>query len=343
MNNRQILYSYLLIFVFMLSFLWLGNFFFARQSIPFIQIVIVSLLHCFYSCALAVVITGVWIGNSRQRTWSVLGFIVLTATVIPIIQLLVYKLLPAMGVVFYDESKPKHMEAFYFRILRGYAWAFVFGMFIVVACKFVGAKKWISEKLAVYQNRVINDRYTSHFLSNLMLTSFGKNLIEGIPEDTRTKRDVIQFLAYHFEIGEDNSFGSWKNELDYLRCFIRLLQVYYGTAALRYKEDLRSAVYPQIPKGVLFFPLENCLKHALINAEHPLEFALISTEKGICLSCSNHWSPKEHMDESGEGLSLLTAKLEMADFNTEIITDLTNDFFHIQIHLNFNSYAKIAL
>lgn len=343
MNNRQILCSYLLIFVFLVAFFGLSNFFFAEKPIPFEQIAIVSLMHCMYSCLSAIIITGLWLGNRWQRLAGLLGLIVLSVTVIPLVHWLIYGLLPPLGIVFFDVTKPEDMDKFHFQILRGYAWSIVFGAAVVIYCKLVSFKKVLDKKIKTYQHRAVDNKYISHFLSTLMLTSFGRNLIDDVPEDKGTKRDVIQFLAYHFDAADEKSLGTWRDELDYLRCFVRLLRVYYGTAAIAYTEEFSGANFPKIPRGVLFFPLENCLKHALITVDHPLQFSLSGTTERLSLSCRNYWSPKEDQQQSGLGLSLLQAKLAMANFKTEVTTNLTENLFHIQIQLNFNMHEKTSI
>ena len=161
-------------------------------------------------------------------------------------------------------------------------------------------------------------------------------LIDEEPKDKSTKMDIIQFLGYLFEIEKNGGLKSFVEEVDELNCFVRLLKVYYGERAIHYKQALEDINYPHIPSGILFFPLENCLKHASISTDNPITFEIYSHKSGVQIACKNFWSPKDHRVKSERGFSLLHAKLAQVDYHTSVESKLNGNNFCVIMKLNFS-------
>jgi len=126
------------------------------------------------------------------------------------------------------------------------------------------------------------------------------------------------------------------DEVDHLECFVRLLKMYYGEGTVLYSRESDDNIrYPDIPTGVLFFPLENCLKHANISVEYPVSYKISYTAAGLVVNCHNSWSPKEGLVHSGTGFALLEAKLALVDYTSSMEAKQDDGIFSVHLKLNF--------
>ncbi|WP_312193015.1 hypothetical protein [Sphingobacterium sp.] len=337
-NLTELAYYHLFIFLFMLAAVWSANMVWSKAAIPFVQIVIIALLYMLYSYAIAVLLLGHWKGNARQKLLIVGLYTFVSLTVIPVIDALIYKLLPAVGIRFSRHAQSANLHRFYFNIISGYLVANLLALTVFLKYRTVLLKKEndaLNTDLLQFRERALGMQYTSHFLTTIFLSNFGKMLIDEKPKDKRTKRDIIQFLAYLLEIEQSGRLNSIDDELDQLNCFVRLLQGYYGERAICCHLAVEGTAYPAIPTGILFFPLENCLKHGLISSDYPVEFSLVGDATEINLSCKNYWAPKHDTVRSETGFSLLKAKLNQLKYRNSLEILQEEATFIVRIKLNF--------
>src|SRR5690606_9664154 len=97
------------------------------------------------------------------------------------------------------------------------------------------------------------------------------------------------------------------------------------------------------PRGILIFPLENCLKHAKISPKYPVEYTL-SIVDGVlrlkCVSYSHHLKIKMY---SGTGNVLLKEKLDNCSYTYDVYhyqDDITYEF-NLKLIPNYVKKAKI--
>ncbi|QQD11635.1 hypothetical protein [Sphingobacterium sp. UDSM-2020] len=341
-----ILYSHLFIFALMLTALWVANLLWSGEDIPFVQIIIAAGLYFGYSYMISNLILRFWGGARKQRVISVICYLILFITVIPIVQILIHDVLPLVGIIFFDDSLPENMPKFYFRIVSGYLIANLLAMIVAIGNRYFTVKKEkkkLDQDLRIYRDRVVGFQYTSHFLTSIFLTKFGEMLLNDVPKDKTTKRDIVQFLAYLLEVERPGDRKSWAEEMDQLHCFIRLLSRHYGEKAILYTETLHDRLYPAIPAGILFFPLENCLKHAHISTDQPIEFRLDGNHDEIVLTCQNYWSPKDERLEPETGFEMLRYKLGQMDTETAIAIKRTENTFLVRLRLKLQPDEKAKL
>lgn len=337
-NILHLAYHHVLVFASMSTLVGLANLLWSDEPIPFIQILIAASLYTLYSYVIALLYLYIWKEGYKRRIISVALYILISLTVIPCIHSLIYTILPKVNIRFSRHVQSANLPKFYFRIISGYLVANLLAAGVFFRYRGLVLKKErneLNEDLKQFRERALGIQYTSHFLTTIFLTSFGKMLIDGEPSDKRTKRDIIQFLAYLLEIEKNGELKPFDEELEELNCFIRLLQDYYGERAIHYEPIIGKATYPAIPTGILFFPLENCLKHALISADYPIVFTLLGNGVEMSLCCTNHWSPKSDKISAETGFGLLRAKLEQVDYQTILETDQQNGIFSVHIKLNF--------
>ncbi|MNJ92230.1 hypothetical protein D3C87_98970 [compost metagenome] len=337
-NVLHLGYQNMLVFAFMLTLVGLANLLWSEEAIPFIQIAIAASLYTVYSYVITLLYLYIWKEGNKRRIVSVVLYVLISLTVIPCIHTLIYTILPKINIRFSHHVQSANLPKFYFRIISGYLVANLLAAGVFFRYKASLLKKErneLNKDLKQFRERALDIQYTSHFLTTIFLTSFGKMLIDEEPVDKRTKRDIIQFLAYLLELEKNGELKPFEEELDQLNCFVRLLQDYYGERAVRYQSLIKGTDYPAIPTGILFFPLENCLKHALISSDYPIQFTLTGNGLQLALSCTNHWSPKNDKIRSESGFGLLNAKLEQVDYQTTLETVQQEGIFSLAIKLNF--------
>ncbi|MDR0265380.1 MAG: hypothetical protein LBJ04_19345 [Sphingobacterium sp.] len=319
--------------------IWCANQLWRSVVIPPLQILIAAGLYTLYSYIIFRLILLFWDGTGFQKLLSVGLYLLLTLTLFFFMRSLIYVLLPLIGIHFSRRTQPVELPLFHFHMAVRY----------LVANLLAGLSFWwryagltkrhnnqLNRDLEIFRARLLDMQYTSHFLRSVFVTSFGKMMIAGTPKNQRIKRDVMQFLAYLMRIEGMGQPQPLDLELDELHCFIRLLRFHYGENAVCYQERIAGQHDWTIPAGVLFFPLENCLKHGKINPDNPVELQLTADGSGINLCCKNCWSPRHAGISSETGFTLLEAKLRQVDYKSSVEKLLRDDIFTVQIKLDFD-------
>src|SRR5690606_33476846 len=117
--------------------------------------------------------------------------------------LIIYTLLPALGVQLYDDSVVRNYNDFHYRIWRGFGFINIFAMgYIFIWTSFLRQKRKRNfyKSLRIHRERVIDEQYTSHFLKSVLVGSFGSMLLSDETKDIHIKSDIIQILGYILEI-----------------------------------------------------------------------------------------------------------------------------------------------
>ncbi len=313
------------------------NYFRDDRVIPFAQVFIVVGLYLLYSISISSLI--VTCGRSWKRIiLNSLIYVFLSCTFIPFIDFLIHDVLPHVGVVFFDITLPENTAAFRARLVSGYLTAN--GLALVAsllhfANKLLVDKRRLNGNLKQFRDRAAAMKYISHFLTTLFMSRFGEMLVNKVPKDMTTKRDIIQFLAYLLEVEQPAKSNTLGEEMDHLGCFVRLLKFYYGEGAIQFAQQCSGDLNREIPVGVLFFPLENCLKHARISVDHPVLYRLEYTDVQLSLSCRNHWLPKAEEIQSGTGFMLLKAKLGQVNYQSSVDIAREGNIFVVNLKLEF--------
>lgn len=333
--------SYFYLFCFLIFLMLIGgmNYFRKDVTIPFEQIIITVALYLFYCVTISSLIVGAWNQTWTRLLVNVMIYLFLTFTFIPFIDFLIHDFLPRFEIVFFDDTLPEDHAAFRARLISGYVTVNAFAGIVCLgyaAISLLRERRQLNNDLKSYRDRAVGMKYTSHFLSTIFIGKFGEMLINKVPKDKRAKRDIIQFLAYLLEVENTARMNPLLEELDHLECFVRLLKMYYGEGCIDYDQQLDSKQCLDIPTGALFFPLENCLKHAHISADYPVRYKLLLNDRGLTVTCQNTWSPKQDLIKSGTGFALLRAKLEQVDYLSCVETSLEEDTFSVNIKLSFN-------
>lgn len=328
--------SYFFVFVFMLLIIWSANQLWNTVAIPPVQIVTAAGLYTLYSYVIFKLIVRYWYGTRLQKLLSIGLYLFLTLTLFFFMRKLIYVLLPLIGIHFSRRAEPVQSSLFYFHMaVRYFVTNLLAGLFFWRHHASLAKRQNddLNHVLDTFRARVQDMQYTAHFLRSIFVTSFCKKIFIKGHQDEGIKRDVMQFLAYLMQIENMGKPQPFESELDELHCFIRLMRFHYKGNVVRYQESMLSQPYPAIPTGILFFPLENCLKHGHIGPNNPVELQLIADKSVISLSCKNRWSPKHSGISSETGFSLLDAKLAQVDFKSSVEKLLQDDIFTVHIKL----------
>ncbi|WP_210353424.1 LytS family sensor histidine kinase [Sphingobacterium tabacisoli] len=333
------------LFILIFLILWSLNQRYTDIHIPVIHIGAVSALYILYFCALSLVFwyfsKGSWLG---KVVWTLI-YLTVGATLLSVVHGMVYGLLPKLSIVLFDESVPPNEAAFHHEVWRGYLFANALAIGFVFFL-YYWENRWLSRrlinKLNAYHQRMLGVKHNSHFLGTIFVTGFGRMLVETDSNNKQVKRDIIQFLGYLMRIEEPHVQHSWEEELDLLECFVRLWKEYYGPDSLQVDCDIATGEYCLVPWGILLFPLENCLKHALISAVYPVDYQLKMDTEEVILICTNWWSPKEQK-EGGVGFELLESRLLGTGYKLRYHTEQTEGRYKLTLHLNWDNNEKIKL
>lgn len=332
------------LFVVIFSMLWCFNHFFNEVHIPLYQIGAVTAIYVLYLLLLSLLFAQLWDATTRKRFTLLLLYLFICLTLIPTVDNLVYVVFPKLGIYFFDERLPRDDVLFHQRIWRGYVFVHVCAYALVVCIRLLESvfeRRRLADMLSAYQARAEAIRYTSHFLNTIFASTFGRMLVDYVGNDKGTKRDIIQFLGYLMRVDKLNRTGEWKEELDQLACFVRLLRAHFGARAIVTDIAVQEGKYPPLPEALLFFPLENCLRHALISIDHPVHYQLLVQQDSAVLCCRNYRRSAALEHDGGTGFDLLRAKVEQsAAYTITWATEQINELYTLNIHLSWSTDAK---
>lgn len=335
------------IHVSLFSVVWvilLGLLCFHRDTvIPLGQTLIAISLYLFYNLVLTIIFSQAWQGNKGQKLVCASIYMVFGLSFIPIVEVMTHDFIPVFDVIFFDERLTLNRKSLSYRITQGFCLTHGCAILLLLLLKARStyhAKKTMERELYQHAQRMEAVKYTSHFLHNIFLSEFGRMLVDDKAKNKMTKIDIIQFVGYLLNLHHTGLLAEWEDELDQLKCFIRLLTVYYGPEAVHFTCNVQQGDFPAVPQGILIFPLENCLSHAVISAKCPIRYQLDVSSTGAVVRCENYWSPKNRSD-SGTGLHLLKSRMALSTFQIVLNTAIWTENYQVTIHLNWSTDEKI--
>lgn len=326
------------LFVVIFVLLSVLNLYYADVHIPFVHVLGLTVLYFLFFGLLSMVFWQFMQEERRAKVLALLLFLILTFTVVPTVDCLVYVVFPWLGVQFYDESMPRNDAAFHYDIWRGYIFINAVALAFVFLLQFLerrSAARKADAELSDYRQQISGIAHTSHFLRTVFAGSFGRMLAEESPKNKQAKRDVIQFLGYLVRFDRPFAQVTWEEEVDQLECFARLLRAHYGAQAIELKIDQDGIDFPRLPWGILLFPLENCLRHALISPDYPIHYGLTIKSGMAVITCHNYWSPKEKDHDGGAGYRLLESKVLDTPYRLVCEGIRKKDTYELTIHLTW--------
>jgi hypothetical protein len=263
----------------------------------------------------------IWFKRGLIKVLLIGLYVVLAWNIVPIIDAVIYRLLPALGTVLYDESKPQNLQEYHFRIWRAFIIVNVLSILYVVLLTWYRKTRVnieMDRELQQYRVRVVDAAYTAHFLKNIFLSTFGRMLLDDAPKDRNTKMDIIEFLGYLLTVEQLGAMDNWLLSRDKLECFVRLLRYHYGKEAIVFSYNEDGTVPEDLPRGVLLFPLENCLKHALISPDTPVKLHVDVINGRVELCCASRMDRLKIKEPSGQGYLYLEKMMHNSRYHLQL-------------------------
>lgn len=319
------------------------NMFFNAEHIPFRDIFLLSGIYMVFYLIFAETFGFIWCKPFAMKIVLIGLYVLLAWNIVPIIDAIIYGILPAWGTVLYDESKPKNLHEYHFRIWRAFIVVNAFSLLYVALLQWyrnVRINTQINNDLRMYRARVIDSDYTFHFLKNIFHSTFGKMLLDDAPKEKHVKMDIIEFIGYLVTVEKLGAKDDWLLSKDKLYCFIRLLRYHYGKQAIQFEYAPDGTVPQELPRGVLLFPLENCLKHAIISPDMPVKLYLKVDNGGIELSCESRIDRLKIKEASGQGLLYLEKMMSNSNFSLQIDRQTTGEMYNLCILLSPLDHGK---
>lgn len=316
---------------------------FSTSHIPFRDIFFLSLIYMVFYVVLGEAFAFIWSKPLVVKVVLSGLYIVLAWNIVSIIDAAIYRLLPAMGTVLYDESKPQNLQEYHYRIWRGFIIVNALSVLYVVLLAWYRQKRANIEMdgdLQRYRARVVDAEYTSHFLKSIFQSTFGKMLLDDAPKERDTKMDIIEFLGYLFTIEKLGAMDDWLLSKDKLDCFVRLLKQHYGKQAVVFTDDQDGTLPKELPRGILLFPLENCLKHSLISPDTPVRLHLQVCGGRIELSCVSRIDHLKIKGASGQGYLHLQRMVRDSKYNLQLDPQTQGDLYSLHLVLTPLTYGK---
>lgn len=325
-NARIRILLHLIIAAFILLWNYFLNYFYAQEYIPIIHIVAISAVYIFFYLNISIFFESLYDHSNPIRIIFGICYILLLWNLTWIIDKIIYFVLPYFEIILFDDNIPRNDSLFHYKIWDAFVslniLAVIYFVLLRFALFYLKTKK-IKKELAINRERVEDMKYTSHFMKNIFSESFGEMLLNNEPKDTRTKMDIVEFLGYILELEDLGKKDTWAYSLDKLHCFIRLLRKHYGSEAIDFKYVNDGSDILVLPRGILLFPLENCLKHAYISPDYPVIYNLTVENHVIDLECTSNTNHFKSRKKSGKGFLFLDEKIRFSDY-THVIEKKSN-------------------
>ncbi len=345
-NARISVLLHLIIATFIFFWNYVLNYFYAQEDIPFIHIVAISGVYIIFYLIISFFWEVIYYQSNSIRIIFSLVYLVIGWNLTWIIDNIIYLILPYYDIILFDSSIPRNDSLFHYRVWDAFISLNILAIINLVIERYLAyylKTRNLQKELAINRERVEDMKYTSHFMKNIFAESFGEMLLNNEPKDTRTKMDIIEFLGYILELEELGNRDTWDYSLDKLHCFIRLLRKHYGTESISFSLINDGSDVLLLPRGLLLFPLENCLKHAHISPDFPVIYKVIIDNSDIEIVCSSRIRQFKCREKSGKGFLLLNEKIKFSDYLHVIVGKTSSKSFTLNMKLtpNYNGKAKI--
>lgn len=318
------------------------NYFFSSQYVSFTHVGWLNIVYFVFYIAICTIFEFVLSGSKLKIILAFIVYALIALVLVDLIEVIIYKIMPSFGIQLYVESVERDFSYFHNRIWRGFLFLNFCAFFYIIFFRMLIIQKGrndLERSLRINRERAVDVRYTSHFLKSVLVDSFGEMLLSDKTTDPGTKSDIVQFLGYILEIENLGKKDTLNVSVSVLNCFVRLLKRHYGEKSIEVEYINDGSVYNDLPRGILIFPLENCIKHAKLSPDYPIKYSLIIAEGILHIKCKSYIHHFKQKTISGIGNTLLKEKLINSDF-IEVVNHHSDDtFYHFDLKL-IPSYVK---
>jgi hypothetical protein len=318
------------------------NYSFSTPYTSFANVGMLNFVYLVFYITICTIFEFILSGSKIKVAIALIAYVLIVLVLVDCIELIIYKIMPAFGFQLFVESVERDINYFHDRIWRGFLFLNFCAFFYIIFFRMLIIQKGRSDlerSLRINRERAVDVRYTSHFLKSVLVDSFGEMLLSDKTTDPGTKSDIVQFLGYILEIENLGKKDTLNVSVSFLNCFVRLLKRHYGEKSIEVEYINDGSVYNDLPRGILIFPLENCIKHAKLSPDYPIKYSLIIAEGILHIKCKSYIHHFKQKTISGIGNTLLKEKLINSDYIEEVNHRSDDTFYQFDLKL-IPSYVK---
>lgn len=285
--------------------------------------------------------------------WSWLWWI---SSIPIVVYMLVYALLPQIGINFDSGKYPFSLLQFLFRLIVPIFLVNVVPLSIVgikaffnyliaqrSAKKLKKKSKQLKVETTVLQNQI--ERYVHqmesrhiapHFVKNFVGLSYQQNLSHDHKLMEAYFVEFTTLMSYMLDSDHFDKGVSAEDECDMIRSFTKLICLVYGEQAVQFNKPLQGWE-GSIPAGLLLLPVENALKYGIWRkGQCGLYVHWERDETKVSLKFTNRYDPvkRKKMPSLGTGFSLMQHKIDAHKWPIKILHRDVDQVFVFQIKIN---------
>lgn len=148
----------------------------------------------------------------------------------------------------------------------------------------------------------INPHFLFNSLNSLM------TLVENNPQAEEYIQELSEFLRYVL-ISNERGLVTLAEEAEYLDKYIYLQKIRFGINLQVVRTIPESLFDLRIPPLVLQMLFDNCIKHNVITAQHPLQVSVVAHDNYV--SVTNNLQPKHVPESTGRGLGNIEGRYRL--------------------------------
>lgn len=284
-----------------------------------------------------------------RKTWPILFLILLTAGLPLLAYVLVYGVLPWLGVVLYKPGVPFRMGEFFGKTFKAFGtiWMIVMLYYVFIRKQLAEAQTHELERRD-WQNQQEISQFKSQLTTDILQSHHFKNCLNSIVSRAAELEDdyipslmphLTHMLDYSLEDpSQHNSLVAIERELESFHNLADSLRIRLGHRdVVVFRQQGQPRGQP-VPRLTLVTLLENVIKHGYVSVAKPVTIDILLEPYFFRFTCTNFLHTTERpTDESGHGLPLvqrLLAQLPRASYTLNEHVD--TDTYTICLTLTYN-------
>jgi hypothetical protein len=258
-----------------------------------------------------------------------------------LVYVLVYILLPQIGIYFDTGKYPFSFIQFLFRLLFSSILVNIVPLAICGIKSFFHfqasrhREKKLQNKIERYVLQLESRHIAPHFVKNFVALSYQQNLKNDPKLMEAYFMEFTSLMGYMLDSDNLNDGVSAEEECDMFLSFSKLICLVYGDQAVQFNKPLQGWA-GRLPAGLLLLPIENALKYGIWRKGHcGLQVNWEQDGNHLIMTCKNQYDAvkRNSIQSLGTGFSLMQHKIEADDWPISISYRDQKGVFIFQINI----------